>query len=46
MRNKRMVMAIGTTKVAIRQKEDRTNPAVPVQKRGFEKSLDIDHGSL
>jgi hypothetical protein len=46
MRDKRMVMTIGTTEVAIRQKEDRTNPAWPVQKRGFEKSLDIDHGKI
>jgi hypothetical protein len=43
MKDQRMVMAVRTTEVAARKKEDRADLPWPIQKRSFYESLDLDH---
>jgi hypothetical protein len=47
MKNKRVVMAIGTAEIAVRKKEDRTDLPTPIYKGGLQKTFDLSpHLSL
>jgi hypothetical protein len=47
MKNERVVVAIGTTEVAVRKEEDRTDLPGPIDKGGLQKTFDLDpHLSL
>jgi hypothetical protein len=41
MENEKVIMAVWTPKVAIRQKEDRTNPPRPIHERSLQKPFDL-----
>jgi hypothetical protein len=43
MQDKRMIMAVRTAKIAAGQKKDGAEFSWPIQKGGFQKSLDLGH---
>jgi hypothetical protein len=43
LKNKRVVMAVRTTEIAVGEEEDRADFPWPIHKGGFQKSLDLSH---
>jgi hypothetical protein len=43
MKDKRMIMAVRTTKIAAGKKKDGAEFSRPIQKGGFQKSFDLGH---
>jgi hypothetical protein len=43
MEDKKMIMAVGTAKIAAGQKKDGANLSWPIQKGSFQKSFDLGH---